>query len=334
MGSRCGTLAALVTTTDRSNRLRRLLIRFGPYLLTAVVLFAILRKYSVPEIYAAMAAGNAWPLFPIALIFAVTNLFVVSSWDTLVLSSVLGGPRYLDVVRVKAGCAVLQAIGYLFNQGAYGTWIARATASGVRVAVGLILFTAGSDFAAGALIATASIHLGRIPVGDVLRFGAPVCFVGMSLLLLGQRREPFSQSTLGERPGVVRVFRAVPRDRGAVQIFGRIANVALIIVAVWAAAKAFGLALPLRAAIIYVPLIMLIGSLPVNVFGFGPVQGAWLLFTPWVPGPQILAFQILWNFALILANVTRGALFVPRILREVAEGIEPASEVVSRSDSE
>lgn len=310
--------------TDRSLRVRKLIVRVGPYILTAVVLFAILRKYSIAEIVSAMAAGRAWPLLPIAVLFAISHMLVVSAWDTLVLNAVLGGPRYLDVARVKSGCAVLQTIGYVFNQGAYGTWIARATGSGVRVAVGLILFTAGSDFAAGALVATASIHLGKIPVGDLLRYGAPFGFFAVGFLLLGQPR----QTLPSERPNVIQVFRAVPRGRGATQLFGRIINVGLIILAVWAAANAFGLALPLRAAFTYVPLIMLIGSLPVNVFGFGPVQGAWLLFTPWVPGPQILAFQILWTFALIVANLLRGAVFVPRILREVAEGTEPVSEVV------
>jgi len=313
--------------TDRALRLRNYAIKYGPYVLSAVVIWAILRKYSVGEITAAMAAGNAWPLFPIALAFAITHILIVSAWDTIVLESVLGGPAFFDVARVKAGCAVLQSLGYLFNQGAYGTWIARATGSGVRVAVGLILFTAGSDLAAGSLVATVSIVASRVPVNDVLRFGAPMMFVSVLLVLLGQPREPFTRTTLDERPGVLRVFRAVPRGRGAVQLFGRMLNVSLIILAIYAAANAFGMKIPLRAALAYVPVIMLIGSLPVNVMGFGPVQGAWLLFTDWAPGPQILAFQILWNVAVLVANSVRGAVFVPRLLREVAEG--PRTSAVS-----
>jgi len=313
--------------TDRSLRLRKLATKYGPYVLTAIVVWAILRKYSVADITAAMSGGNAWPLFPIAIAFAITHIVVVSAWDTIVLEAVLGGPRYFDVVRVKSGCAVLQSVGYLFNQGAYGTWIARATGSGVRVAIGLILFTAGSDLAAGSLVATMSILSSRIAVPDVLRFGAPMLFVSVLLVLLGQPREPFTLATLDERPGVLRVFRAVPRGRGATQLFGRIFNVSLIILAVYAAANAFGMRLPLRAALAYVPVIMLVGSLPVNVMGFGPVQGVWLLFTDWAPGPQILAFQILWNVAVLVANSLRGALFVPRLLREVAEG--PRASTVS-----
>jgi hypothetical protein len=192
----------------------------------------------------------------------------------------------------------------------------------VRVAVGLILFTAGSDLAAGSLVATVSIVASRVPVSDILRFGAPMLFASVLLVLLGQPREP-----LNERPGVLRVFRAVPRVRGAVQLFGRMLNVSLIILAVYAAANAFGMKLPLRAALAYVPVIMLVGSLPVNVMGFGPVQGVWLLFTEWAPGPQILAFQILWNVAVLVANTVRGGLFVPRLLREVAEG--PRASTVS-----
>lgn len=315
--------------TDRAQRLRGLATKVGPYLLTAIVVAAILRKYPLADIVAAMGRGNAWALFPIALAFAIVHMLIVAAWDTVVLNAVLGGPRYYDVARVKSGCAVLQSIGYLFNQGAYGTWIARATGSGVRVAVGLILFTAGSDLAAGSLVATVAIVLGRVPVGDVLRFGAPMLFVSVMMLLLGQPREAFSRVTLAERPGVLRVFRAVPRGRGAVQLFGRILNVLAIIVALWVAANAFGMPLPLRAAFTYVPLIMLVGSLPVNVLGFGPVQGAWLLFTEWVPGPQVLAFQIVWNLALLVANLVRGGAFVPRILREVAEGTQPQSARVA-----
>ncbi|MBI2390129.1 MAG: hypothetical protein HYV09_11125 [Deltaproteobacteria bacterium] len=308
-----------------ARRLRGLATKVGPYLLTAIVVAAILRRYSLGEIVGAMARGHAWALFPIALAFAIIHMLIVSAWDTVVLTSVLGGPRYYDVARVKSGCAVLQSIGYLFNQGAYGTWIARSTGSGVRVAVGLILFTAGSDLAAGSLVATVTIALGRVPVGDLLRFGAPTLFASVMLLLLGQPREPFAETTLAERPGVLRVFRAVPRGRGAVQLFGRILNVVAIILAVWVAANAFGMPLPLRAAFMYVPIIMLVGSLPVNVLGFGPVQGAWLLFTEWVPGPQILAFSIVWNVALLVANLVRGGAFVPRILREVAAGTQPQS---------
>lgn len=313
--------------TDRSLRLRRLATKYGPYVLSAIVIWAILRKYSIGEITTAMSAGNAWPLFPIAMAFAITHILVVSAWDTMVLEAVLGGPPFLDVARVKAGCAVLQSLGYLFNQGAYGTWIARATGSGVRVAVGLILFTAGSDLAAGSLVATVSILLSRVPVSDLLRFGAPMLFASVFLVLLGQPREPFTRTTLDERPGVLRVFRAVPRGRGAAQLFGRIINVSLIILAIYAAANAFGMKLPLRAALAYIPVILLVGSLPVNVMGFGPVQGAWLLFTDWAPGPQILAFQILWNVAVLVANTLRGAVFVPRLLREVAEG--PRTSAVS-----
>lgn len=317
MGDRRGTLADLVS---HNHRARKLAITYGPYLLTLVVLAAILRKYTLSDITAAIARGNAWPLFPIAFAFALTHMAIVSAWDTVVLNAVLGGPRYWDVIRVKAGCAVLQSVGWVFNQGAYGTWIARATGSGVRVAVGLILFTAGSDLAAGSLVAAVSILVSRVAVSDILRFGAPMVFASVLVVLLGQPREPFTRETLTAKPGVVRVFRAVPRRWGALQLFGRVLNVSLIILAVYFAANAFGMRLPLRAALAYVPVIMLVASLPVNVMGFGAVQGVWLLFTEWAPGPQILAFQILWNVAVLVANTVRGALFVPRLLREVAEG--------------
>ncbi len=314
-----GSLPRLTVSANpkpKPSRARKLLVRFGPYLISAAVVAAILQRYSVRDIAAAMQRGNAWALFPIAIAFSIVQILLVSAWDAIVLQSVLGGPKYWDVVRVKAGCAVLQSLGYLLNVGAYGTWIARATGSGARVAVALILFTAGSDFAAGAIVASFSTAFGGVPAGPVLRYGAPALALAVITLLLFPKRRSLDPDA---EPTVSNVIRAVPRGRAALQIVARLTNAAWIIATIWMAMRAFGLAVPFGAAVAFVPLILFVGSMPVNVLGFGPVQGVWLLFARYADGPSVLAFQIGWNVALLVAYLLRGAIFVPRILREVAD---------------
>jgi hypothetical protein len=68
---------------------------------------------------------------------------------------------------------------------------------------------------------------------------------------------------------------------------------------------------------------MLVGALPINVAGFGAVQAAWLVFSPWATGEQLLAFQFLWQLWMLLMVVARGAPFVRGAVRDIAG--EPAA---------
>ena len=290
--------------------------RYGPWVVTAVVLVALLGRYDLDQILAAMRAGNAWPLFPIAFAFSVTQILLVARWDTFILRCVLPGLRYLDVARVKAGCATLQAVAYAANVGVFGAWIARATGVGVRNAIGLVTFGTLSDLAAGSTVMMISVHLGHAPVHPFFKW-APLVSASFALLvLLAPERRPLDPH--GET-GIARVFRSVRRGPAVAGIAGRMSSALFVGVATWLAARAFGLQIPLRVMIVYVPIVMVVGSMPVNIGSFGVVQGAWLLFLPWAAGPQILAFQFLWGVALMASQVLRGLPFIRRVLSEVAD---------------
>jgi hypothetical protein len=66
--------------------------------------------------------------------------------------------------------------------------------------------------------------------------------------------------------------------------------------------------------------------LPINVAGLGAAQAAWLLFLPWATGPQLLAFQVLWNLFSGLGILARGVPFLRGVLRQIEDGVPaPAS---------
>jgi hypothetical protein len=88
----------------------------------------------------------------------------------------------------------------------------------------------------------------------------------------------------------------------------------------WAAATTFGLEVPLPVMLCYMPVILVVASLPVNVAGFGAVQGAWLLLAPWAPGERILAFSVVWQLVSAIALVLRGLPFIRGVLADIREG--------------
>jgi hypothetical protein len=96
-------------------------------------------------------------------------------------------------------------------------------------------------------------------------------------------------------------------------------NVGIAVLLTSLAARVFGLSIPLGTLVAYMPILVLVGSLPVNVAGIGAAQGAWLLFfLPFEEGTKILAFQLVWTVTLGVSMVLRGLPFLPRALAEVA----------------
>ena len=81
------------------------------------------------------------------------------------------------------------------------------------------------------------------------------------------------------------------------------------------------------------PIILLVGSLPFSVAGFGAAQAAWLLLLPWASGAQILAFQTLWQLFGGAGLLLRGLPFIRTVIADInagQSGLE--SESAARSD--
>ncbi len=296
--------------------MRLWLRRLAPFVITGAVVAVVLYKYPLSKIVAEMANGNTLPLIPIALVMTVGLLLLVSAWDHLVIYGFLGRPRYRDVLRGKAGTSMLLTIGYAFGHGGYAVWIARATGASLGETAGVTLYISASDLCALSTISSLVILLGDADVPRALAIAAP-CISGVMLLVavIG----PFKW-LVGDLPKVFQPWQRLSRRRQLLNIAGRCANISLGIVFTWLAIRAFGLNIPLTVVASYLPLIILVGALPVNVGGFGPVQAVWLVFEPWASGPAILAFNFLWHLIVAGGLVLRGLPFIRRTIREIEEG--------------
>ncbi len=291
-------------------------MRLLPWVLTGIIVMVILREYPLSEIHKQIALGDPWALVAPAIVLALTLLLMVSAWDTWVLRGFLGAPTFRDVVRGKAASAVLLTLGYGFGHGGYAVWIARVTGASVAETIGASLYISASDLCALSIVSTSVVVLGDGEVPRALAIAAPaIAATLLSFVLLGPLQ------LLGAPPVVIRPWSALSRRRQLLSIAGRVGNIVVLITLTWFAANAFGMSLPYAAVATYLPLIILVGSLPINVAGFGPVQGAWVyFFAPWAPGAQIVAFQFLWHLAVGVCLILRGLPFIRRVVREIDEG--------------
>lgn len=296
------------TTRQRAARLAR---TFGPWLVAALIVFLILRRVRPAEIATAVRAGHVGRMVPVAVAFALAQLVMTSTADWLIVRAIVPSVRWRELAPVKAAVTTVQALAWVATQGAYAAWISRATGIGIRNAAGVFLAFALCDWTAGTFVISSALWIARPAAPRFLYFGAPVCFVLLVILLATLRRRPLDPH--GEA-GVVRVLQAIPRRAYFTSVAARVGSATVIFTTTWAAAQAFGMPIPFGVMAAYVPLLLAIGSLPISVGGFGAVQGAWLVFTPWAPAAQILAFQFSWNLLQMAGQIVRGLPFVKRVV--------------------
>lgn len=306
--------------------------RVAPWMITGFVVAAILVKYPIGRIVDEMHKGNIWGMVPVALGATLLMWFTATSGDYVFLRPMAPTLRYRFLLRSKAGMSMVNALGLALNYGGFALWIHRVLGCGWRVSGGAVLIITLADLTAVSTIGMMAVWLGGdgLPhhVRDQLIYVAPlVAAVAACLLLM-----PGSPDGSQKRP-VFEPWRRIPRLNRVLSVLARAATIVVIILATWLAARAFGLPVPLKAWASFLPVLLVIGALPVNIGGLGPVQAAWLLlFGPWASGPQILAFEFLWHLCMISGLAVRGAPFIRSVIADIAKG-QPVAAAPSASTS-
>lgn len=306
--------------------------RLFPYVFAGSVIALIVRRYSPQAIYAEMTKGNSLPLLPIALgTFAVSLLFVCAA-DSIVFRGLLEPgrvPRYRAVIRGKAATVLLHIVHYALGQGAYATWLARKTGLTVGRVTALLVYVVAAELCSVCVYASAVIAIGKpqVPVAVPALAAAIALGISGAVVLL-----PSLRDVLG-RFVIFGPWVRMSRARGLLQLLARLPQHMTTTFGTWFAARVFGLEIPLWVMLSYVPVILIVSSLPVNVAGFGAVQGVWLLLSPWAKPEQILAFSVVWQIASCFALVARGLPFVRGALSDIREGAAPLTASDDPPDS-
>lgn len=290
--------------------------RTAPWVITAGVVAAILVQYPVARIVDEMRGGDTLAMVPVALAGVAVLWLTGTTSDWLLVGPVVGGVRWLALLKAKGAISVLNAFGLAFNFGGYAVWIQRRFGARAGAAAGTVAMIALLDLATVATIASAALWIAAPPAGvaDARALAIATTAIAAVALVAGVAVRPRQVPRSFGAP-----WRDVPRARRALSLACRAGTITVLIVSTWAAARAFGLAVPLAAVASYLPILLAIGALPINVGGFGPVQAAWLtLFSPWASGERILAFQFLWHLAMLGALVIRGAPFLRGVIDDIA----------------
>jgi len=122
-----------------------------------------------------------------------------------------------------------------------------------------------------------------------------------------------------KRNGLMKVFIETPARIYLLHTVYRCGFYAIFVFFFYAAVRAFNMEIPMTALFAYVPIILLVISIPISAFGLGTSQAAMLvLFRDYGTPAQILAFSLAYSASIVVLRGAIGALYYGIITRRLS----------------
>ena len=327
----------------------RLVRRLLPIFIALGALLFAVHGIDMERLRAALAHAPLGILLGASAVMALLNcaadtlaMFYVFRWFGLHL-------RFFDLYTIRAATYTLAVINYHAGQLGIIGYLHRTSRVALSKASGYILFIVGVWVALLMVFATFGAFLGG-PKGRALLPVLAVFAVGLvvyGILLRWPPRFLLTSPTpaLPEDPLHVRVFRRLWRiahklwaplmEAGIVghlrALFVRLPHLGVLLLWHYIALRCFDVRVPFHIAMLYLPVVFAVTSLPISVQGLGTAQvAAKYFFSDFAPGGDeaVLAYSLSMTAISTASNLTMGLLFLRRGARlGLGEAASEATEL-------
>lgn len=277
--------------------------RWWPWLVGAAILALIATRIPVDAFRDAVGHGPHLRLGLVTLALTVTTLCTDSVTVWLGLLALRIRRPIEHVFAIRGATYLLVIVNYALGQGAFGLYLSRTGIKGLRAA-GSTLFLVGTNLAALMLVTLAVWMIGGgDPAYRTLWWTLVVgCSAFGAYLVVIAMAPPF----LAEQPLLAPFFEAGLRGH-LIAVIGRLPHTAVMTMAPWIAIRAWGIPVPLSAAVTLMPVVAIASVLPISPAGLGTTQAALVyFFTAYAPAAHILAFSVVYFVYGVVASALVG----------------------------
>jgi hypothetical protein len=261
--------------------MRKRLFRLLAWLVTAGLLVMLFRRISLAHVLEAARGAPGW-LVPAALagLIAIYLCDSFAIWKSF--GWFLAQMRFTDVLLVRGATYLLAAINYNVGQGAIVYFVNRTAGTSVMRGVATVLLIMGINVLAllclatgGAAVSPAIPHAVTILIAIAWAgFGVYATVIALKPRWLRER--PLFDVLLGA--GLVGHARA---------LVVRLPHLASLFVFQISMFRAFGVDVPVIDALVALPVVFLVGALPISIQGLGTTQAAMIyFFARFAPGDR------------------------------------------------
>jgi hypothetical protein len=294
---------------------RRLVHPLVAALLTLAIFVLILRRVPFPAL--ATALGDAdYGLF---LALMIPNTLFYFAWDTLVLAVVIrwfhGAVPYRTLLPVRAASYVVGFFNTNLGRGAMAAYLSRRLHAPLLELGSTVIFLVLTEYTQLVLWSMLGLLSFRADVSRSLL--AVAAAIAICWLVLRWLLAPRAWSLL-------RTFRlATPARYGCVVLL----RAPMFIVSLclhYYAAHAFGVYIPFRQMLTFLPVVFMLAALPVTVAHLGTTQAAWIFFFgQYAPAPRLLAFSLAAHLVFASTRALLGIVWLPAAYFDLWPGVAP-----------
>jgi uncharacterized membrane protein YbhN (UPF0104 family) len=287
-----------------------------PWLIAAGTLFYLVSSIPFEKLKEALGRAPLVELVAFVTVYAIVGLCVDSfaTWVTFRHAIRDIKLSFAQMLRIRGEAYLLSLIHYGIGQGAVAYMVHRRTGAGLARCAGTVMLTIGVNLVLVALCAMAGVLVGGAPSAPALRVIVYALAAGFPVYLLVIALRP---AFLAKRRLLQPLFEAGVMGH-LVAGAARIPHVLALIAGHLGVMHLFGVRTPIADGLALLPIVFVIGNLPITPSGIGTAQAtAIALFSPWAPGATgldrdavVFAYSISLQFLGLIAQAVLGLVFL------------------------
>jgi hypothetical protein len=259
--------------------MRKKLTRIAAWLVTAALLVWLFKDIPFGKVLAATRSA-AWWTIPVGFL-GVAGIYLADSfaiWKTF--GWFLAPLSFLTVLVLRGGTYLLAAINYSVGQAGIAYFVRRAAGKPLMRGIATILLIMGINVLALLFMTTA----GELLAPDVPRTNVIFTVVAYGGLVVYAVALTVRPRWLASRP-IFDVLLDAGWSGHVKALLVRLPHIAALIVFQMSMLRAFDVRVPLAQAIVALPVVFIVGVLPIAVQGLGTTQAAMIyFFARYAPG--------------------------------------------------
>lgn len=294
--------------------------RVLPWLVTILIFALIFSRVPLASVWRALEGARLAPYLAIMIPYSVFYLAIDTFCLTRVINWFNGPISYRDVLPIRATTYLLTVVNSNLGQGGIALYLHRRAAVPLLEVASSVLFLMFVELyqltffsSLGVLLAPRAIDL---PLGTVYAGLYGYLLLHLALFRVGR-------NWLARRPAarILRSFRLASPRHYVLLLLYKSPNFLMATVVYYAGLQCFGMHVPYRELILFLPIIFFSAALPIGVAHLGAPQLLWIyFFGRYAPEASLLAFSLATHFIFMMMNAALGVPFLPRATRELMRG--------------
>ena len=307
-----------------------------PWLVALGIFFYLFHKYDPKEIWASLQVV----ILPIFIPFTILYFIIIYFADIFSLSKVLHRFGYtvtvMELVPVRGVTYLLMVLNYTAGQGAFAYYLKKTHKIPIFEALSIFFFIALVDLFWIISLAFAgsffqSYEIGGNPLSTFVQFFAVSAFF---LFFLGHHfwNRPWKIAKWLRSKSIFKTFAEASIKDYLWTAMLRTPIHCSIILAFYILISTFNAHIPFVQVLGNMPLVFLVGVLPITPGGLGTtnaamiallsphITGAYFATSTFTPSQLVLAASLLWMFMNYLLKILSGMFFMNKVSKDVFRG--------------